>query len=179
MSEAMRPPSPLKVKGLPMELNQLTDNKGARKSRMRVGRGIGSGKGKTCGRGVKGQKSRSGVSIKGFEGGQMPIYRRLPKRGFTNINRTEFQPVNLGQIQQFIDEKKLDAKKPIDAAALAASGLIRSAKAPVKLLAKGEITSKITISVCKASQSAVAAVEKAGGSLTVLMAAAPAVAESA
>jgi large subunit ribosomal protein L15 len=154
-----------------MELNQISDNQGARKSRTRVGRGIGSGKGKTAGRGHKGQKSRSGVAVKGFEGGQMPIYRRLPKRGFSNINRTEFQPVNLGQIQRFIDAKKLDAKKAIDAAALEAAGLIRDAKAPVKLLAKGELKSKIELSVCKASKSALEAVEKAGGKVTVLAAA--------
>ena len=156
-----------------MELNQITDNNGARKSRMRVGRGIGSGKGKTAGRGHKGQKSRTGVAVKGFEGGQMPIYRRLPKRGFNNINRTEFQPVNLGQIQAFIDAKKLDGKKTIDAAALAEAGLIRDAKAPVKLLAKGELKAKIALSVCKASKSAAEAVEKAGGTLTILAAEAP------
>lgn len=153
-----------------MELNQITDNDGARKSRIRVGRGIGSGKGKTAARGHKGQKSRSGVAVKGFEGGQMPIYRRLPKRGFNNINRTEFQAVNLGQIQQFIDEKKLDAKKPVDATALEAVGLIRRASDPVKLLAKGELKSKIELTVCKASKSAAEAVEKAGGKLTLLVA---------
>lgn len=154
-----------------MQLNQISDNKGAHKSRTRLGRGIGSGKGKTCARGHKGQKSRSGVAVKGFEGGQMPIYRRLPKRGFTNINRVENQPVNLGQIQMFIDEKKLDAKKPIAAQELAAVGLIRDAKSPVKLLANGELKAKLDLTVCKASKSAIAAVEKAGGKVTVLAAA--------
>jgi large subunit ribosomal protein L15 len=151
-----------------MELNQISDNYGARASRIRKGRGIGSGKGKTAGRGHKGQTSRSGVAIKGFEGGQMPIYRRLPKRGFNNINRVENQPVNLGQLQTAIDAKLLDASKPITATELVAAGLVRSASQPVKLLAKGELKSKVTLTVCKASQAAQDAVSKAGGTLTVL-----------
>ena len=154
-----------------MELNKISDNQGARKSRTRLWRGIGSVKGKTCARGHKGQKSRSGVAVKGFEGGQMPIYRRLPKRGFSNINRVENQPLNLGQLQKFIDEKKIDAKKPIDATVLEAAGLIRDAPGVVKLLAKGELKAKVELTVCKASASAVEAVEKAGGKLTVLTAA--------
>lgn len=156
-----------------MELNQISDNKGARKSRIRKGRGIGSGKGKTCARGHKGQKSRSGVAVKGFEGGQMPIYRRLPKHGFTNPNRVENQPVNLGQLQAAVDAKKLDAKKPVNAEALLAAGLIRRADAPVKLLANGELKAKLELTVCKASKTAVAAVEKAGGTVTLLAAAKP------
>lgn len=150
-----------------MELHQIADNAGARKSRIRKGRGIGSGKGKTCARGHKGQKSRSGVAVKGFEGGQMPIYRRLPKRGFNNIGRVENQPVNIGQLQQAVDAKKLDAKA-IDAKALQAAGLIRDAEAPVKLLAQGECTTKLSITVTKASKSAQDAVKKAGGSVTLL-----------
>ncbi|MGE0152472.1 MAG: 50S ribosomal protein L15 [Reyranellaceae bacterium] len=146
-----------------MRLNELSDNPGARKSRMRVGRGIGSGKGKTSGRGVKGQKARTGVSIKGFEGGQMPLHRRLPKRGFNSINRPEFVELNLGRLQAAIDAGKLDAKATIDAAALAAAGVIRRARDGVRLLGKGEIKSAVTISVAGASASAVAAVEKAGG----------------
>lgn len=147
-----------------MKLNELSDNSGARKNRTRVGRGIGSGKGKTAGRGVKGQKSRSGVAIKGFEGGQMPIYRRLPKRGFKNPFRKEFSVVNLGRLQQAIDEKRIDAGKVIDTAALTAAGLVgRRVKDGVRILAKGELKTKVTIEVAGASQAAVAAVEKAGG----------------
>lgn len=147
-----------------MKLNQLSDNSGARKNRTRVARGIGSGKGKTGGRGVKGQKSRSGVAIKGFEGGQMPIYRRLPKRGFKNPFRKEFAVVNLGRLQQAIDDKRIDAKKTIDTEALTAAGLVgRQAKDGVRILAKGELKAKVTIEVAGASQAAVAAVEKAGG----------------
>ncbi|MCK5621253.1 MAG: 50S ribosomal protein L15 [Alphaproteobacteria bacterium] len=147
-----------------MKLNELSDNPGARKSRTRVGRGIGSGKGKTGGRGVKGQKSRSGVSIKGFEGGQMPIYRRMPKRGFTNLFRKEFAVVNLGRLQQAIDDKRLDAKKTIDTAALMAAGLVgRRVGDGVRLLANGELKTKITIDLAGASKAAVEAVEKAGG----------------
>ncbi len=149
-----------------MKLNELSDNPGARKNATRVGRGIGSGKGKTAGRGVKGQKSRSGVSIKGFEGGQMPIYRRMPKRGFTNIFRKEFAVVNLGRLQQAIDDKRIDAKKTIDTAALMAAGLVgRRVGDGVRLLANGELTTKVTIDVAGASKSAVAAVEKAGGNV--------------
>ncbi|WP_425405889.1 50S ribosomal protein L15 [Hwanghaeella sp.] len=149
-----------------MKLNELSDNPGAAKTRTRVGRGIGSGKGKTGGRGVKGQKSRSGVSIKGFEGGQMPLYRRLPKRGFTNAPfRKEFATVNLGRLQDAVDAKKLDAKKPVDAEALLAAGVISKVLDGVKILAKGELTAALTIQATKASQAAVAAVEKAGGKL--------------
>ncbi len=146
-----------------MRLNELSDNPGARKARMRVGRGIGSGKGKTSGRGVKGQKARTGVSIKGFEGGQMPLHRRLPKRGFTSINRPDYVELNLGRLQAAIDAGKLDAKGTIDAEALTKAGVIRRARDGVRLLGKGEIKSAVTISVAGASASAVAAVEKAGG----------------
>ena len=149
-----------------MKLNELSDNPGAVKERMRVGRGIGSGKGKTGGRGVKGQKSRSGVSIKGFEGGQMPLYRRLPKRGFTNAPfRKEFATVNLGRLQEAVDAKKLDAGKPVDAEALLAAGIISKVLDGVKILAKGELSAKLTIQAAKASQAAIAAVEKAGGTV--------------
>ena len=150
-----------------MKLNQLSDNPGATKDRIRVGRGIGSGKGKTGGRGHKGQKSRSGVAIKGFEGGQMPIYRRLPKRGFTNLFRKEFEPVNVGGIQKAIDDKKIDAKKPITAEVLQAVGLVGKIKDGVRVLAKGTITAKIDIQVNGASKAAVAAIEAAGGKVTV------------
>jgi len=146
-----------------MKLNQIADNAGARKRRMRVGRGIGSGKGKTAGRGVKGQKSRTGVSIKGFEGGQMPLHRRLPKRGFRPPHQKEWQIVNLGSLQKAIDDKKLDAAQTIDAAAMAAAGLFKNASDGVRLLGKGEIKTKIDVKVAGASASAIAAVEKAGG----------------
>jgi len=146
-----------------MKLNELADNKGARKSRTRVGRGIGSGKGKTGGRGMKGQKSRSGVAIKGFEGGQMPLYMRLPKRGFNNIFRKKFAEVNVGRLQQAIDAKKIDAKKPIDAAVLNEAGVIRRTLDGVRLLGGGELTAKVEITVDGATKSAVEAVEKAGG----------------
>jgi len=147
-----------------MKLNELSDNPGAHKSRIRVGRGIGSGKGKTGGRGVKGQKSRSGVAVKGFEGGQMPIYRRMPKRGFKNPFRKEYAVVNLSRLQQAIDDKRIDAKKTIDTAALQAAGLIgRQIGGGVRLLANGELKAKITIDVAGASKAAVEAVEKAGG----------------
>lgn len=147
-----------------MKLNELSDNPGARKDRMRVGRGIGSGKGKTGGRGVKGQKSRSGVAVKGFEGGQMPVYRRLPKRGFKNPFRKTFAVVNLGRLQQAVDDNRIDAKKTVDTAALSAAGLVgRDLGDGVRLLAKGELKAKLTIEVAGASQAAVAAVEKAGG----------------
>ena len=149
-----------------MKLNELSDNPGATPSRTRVGRGIGSGKGKTGGRGVKGQKSRSGVSIKGFEGGQMPLYRRLPKRGFTNIFAKEFAVINLGRIQKAVDAKKLDIKKPVDAEALVAAGLVGKIVDGIRLLAKGELTAKVDFQVSGASASAIAAVEKAGGSVT-------------
>ena len=149
-----------------MKLNELSDNPGARKDRKRVGRGPGSGTGTTAGRGMKGQKSRSGVSLKGFEGGQMPLYRRLPKRGFKNPFRKNFAVVNTGRLQKAIDEKRLDAKKTIDAAALIAAGVIgRRIGDGVRLLAKGEITTKVTLEVAGASKTALAAVEKAGGAV--------------
>ena len=150
-----------------MKLNELRDNPGAAPKRTRVGRGPGSGKGKMGGRGIKGQKSRSGVAINGYEGGQMPLYQRLPKRGFNKPNRKAFAVVNLGLIQKFIDEKKLDASAPITEEALVASGLVRRVKDGVRVLAKGEITAKANIEVTGASKSAVEAVEKAGGSLKV------------
>lgn len=151
-----------------MNLNDLRDNEGARPSRKRVGRGIGSGKGKTGGRGVKGQKSRSGVAIKGYEGGQMPIYRRLPKRGFNNIFAKDFNIVSLGRIQAAVDAGKLDAKSTIDAAALIAAGVIRRAKDGVRILADGDLKAKVSFSVAGASKSAVDKIEKAGGSVTIL-----------
>lgn len=150
-----------------MKLNELADNIGARKARRRVGRGTGSGIGTTSGRGNKGQKSRSGVSLKGFEGGQMPLHRRLPKRGFTNIARKRFQAVNLGRLQAAIDAGKIDAKKPVTIAALTAAGIVTKPRDGVRLLAKGEITAKLTIEVSGASQAAVAAVEKAGGEVVI------------
>ncbi len=158
-----------------MKLHELRDNDGATKKRKRVGRGAGSGMGKTGGRGIKGQKSRSGVAIKGYEGGQMPLYQRLPKRGFNKPNRKQFAVVNLGLIQKFIDEKKLDGKAVVTEDALVASGLVRRKLDGVRILAKGDISAKVTIEVTGASKSAVEAVEKAGGTLTVAApAAAPA-----
>ena len=157
-----------------MKLNELRDNEGATKARKRVGRGIGSGKGKTSGRGVKGQKSRSGVAINGFEGGQMPIYRRLPKRGFKNIFSKEYNVVSVGRLQQAVDAKKLDAKKTVDAAALMAAGVIRREKDGVRVLADGELKAKLKLEVAGASKSAIEKIEKAGGSVTVLAAAAEA-----
>ena len=150
-----------------MKLNELSDNQGATKARKRVGRGIGSGTGKTGGRGVKGQKSRSGVAIKGFEGGQMPIHRRLPKRGFNNIFSKNFAEVNLGRLQTAIDAGKLDAGKTIDAAALKAAGVVRRVKDGVRILGGGELKAKVSLDVAGASASAIAAVEKAGGSIKV------------
>lgn len=150
-----------------MKLNELSDNPGATQRKKRIGRGPGSGMGKTGGRGIKGQKSRSGVAIKGYEGGQMPLYQRLPKRGFNKPNRKVFSVVNLGLIQKFIDEGKIDIKADITEDALIASGLVRRKKDGIRVLAKGEFTSKATISVTGASQGAVDAVAKAGGSLTV------------
>ena len=155
-----------------MKLNELSDNKGARKNRMRVGRGIGSGKGKTGGRGVKGQKSRSGVSgIRAYEGGQMPLYMRLPKRGFNKPNRVDYVEVNIGRLQTAIDAGKIDAGKTIDAAMLVEAGVIRRAKSGIRLLGVGELKSKLTIVAAHASAGAKAAVEKAGGSVTVAAAA--------
>ncbi|MFD1746047.1 50S ribosomal protein L15 [Rhizobium helianthi] len=155
-----------------MKLNEIKDNEGASKDRIRVGRGIGSGKGKTGGRGVKGQKARSGVAINGFEGGQMPIYRRLPKRGFNNIFSSDFVVVSLGRIQAAIDAKKLDASATIDAASLKAAGVIRRVKDGVRVLADGELSAKVTIEVAGASKAAVEKIEKAGGSIKLLAAAA-------
>ncbi|OFX10338.1 MAG: 50S ribosomal protein L15 [Alphaproteobacteria bacterium RIFOXYD12_FULL_60_8] len=161
-----------------MKLNEIRDNEGATKRRMRVGRGIGSGKGKTSGKGVKGQKSRTGVSINGFEGGQMPIYRRLPKRGFTNIHALDFAEVNLGRLQKAIDAKTLDAKKTITADALVQAGVIRRKLDGVRLLGKGALTSKVSIEVAHASASAKAAVEKAGGAVIITAPVAEASAEA-
>ena len=151
-----------------MKLNEINDNPGSSKDRMRVGRGIGSGKGKTGGRGVKGQKSRTGVAIKGFEGGQMPLHRRLPKRGFHNIFRLDFAEVNLDRIQAAIDAKTLDAKNVINGEALVKARVLRRAKDGVRLLGRGELTAKLNIEVHGASKSAIAAVEKAGGSVKIL-----------
>jgi large subunit ribosomal protein L15 len=155
-----------------MKLNDLRDNPGATRKAKRVGRGPGSGKGKTAGRGIKGQKSRSGVAINGYEGGQMPLYQRLPKRGFNKPNRKAFAVVNLGLIQKFIDEGKIDAKAEITEDALVASGLVRRKKDGVRILAKGDFTAKAKIAVTGASKSAIAAVEKAGGALSVTTASA-------
>lgn len=149
-----------------MKLNQLKDNKGARKNRIRVGRGIGSGKGKTAGRGVKGQKARSGVSVNGFEGGQMPIYRRIPKRGFANIHRIEFQKVNVGDLQRLVDAKKLDEKKPVTLQALYDAGFLKKLSQPYKVLGKGALKAALTIEADAASESALKLVKKAGGSVT-------------
>ncbi len=150
-----------------MKLNELRDREGARKARRRIGRGIGSGKGTTSGRGMKGQKSRSGVSLLGFEGGQMPLYRRLPKRGFHNRFRKHYAEVNLGRLQQAIDDGKLDAAKPVDGEVLCATGVVTRLRDGIKLLAKGELEAKLDITVAGASKAAVAAVEKAGGRVTI------------
>jgi large subunit ribosomal protein L15 len=155
-----------------MKLNELRDRDGATKARKRVGRGIGSGSGKTGGRGVKGQKSRSGVAINGFEGGQMPLYRRLPKRGFKNIFGKEFNEVSLGRIQAAIDAKKLDAKETITAESLIKAGVIRRAKDGVRLLGGGELKSKVNFDIAGASKPALEQVEKAGGSVKLPQAAA-------
>ncbi len=154
-----------------MKLHELRDNPGATKSRKRVGRGPGSGTGKTGGRGIKGQKSRSGVAINGYEGGQMPLYQRLPKRGFNKPNRKSYAVVNLGLIQKFVDAGKIDAGSAITEDALVASGLVRRKLDGVRVLAKGEITSAVNLEVTGASKAAVEAVEKAGGSLKVAAAA--------
>jgi large subunit ribosomal protein L15 len=151
-----------------MKLNEIKDNDGARKSRMRVGRGIGSGKGKTGGRGHKGQKSREGVSIAGFEGGQMPLHMRLPKRGFNNIFAKDFAEVNLGAIQKLVDAKTLDTKAVIDHAALKAVGLGRGGKDGVRILGKGALTAKLKFNVSGVSAGAKAAIEAAGGSVDVI-----------
>ena len=151
-----------------MKLNDLADNAGSRKKRMRVGRGIGSGKGKTSGRGGKGQTARSGVRIKGFEGGQMPLHRRLPKRGFNNVFRLQFVEINLDRLQQAIDAKLIDAKDTINAASLVKARVLRRAKDGVRLLGRGELKARLTIEVHGASKSAIAAVEKAGGTVKIL-----------
>ncbi len=146
-----------------MKLNQISDNEGALHSRKRVGRGIGSGKGKTSGRGVKGQKSRSGVAINGFEGGQMPIYRRLPKRGFTNIFAKKFNIVSIARIEQAIEAGKLDKKNPVTAETLLEAGVIRRVRDGVRLLADGDAKTKLTFEIAGASKSAIEKIEKAGG----------------
>ncbi|WP_226017766.1 50S ribosomal protein L15 [Novosphingobium sp. FKTRR1] len=158
------------------KLNELSDNNGARKGRMRVGRGIGSGKGKTAGRGQKGAKARSGVSVNGFEGGQMPLHMRIPKRGFNNIFSKDFAEANLGLIQKAIDNGKIDVDAVIDHAALQAAGLARGGKDGVRLLAKGELTTKLTFKVAGASKGAVAAVEALGGTVEVIAPKVPAAA---
>ena len=146
-----------------MRLNELRDNDGARKARIRVGRGKGSGKGKTGGRGLNGQKSRSGVSLVGFEGGQMPLYRRLPKRGFTNISKTEFDVVNIGRLQSAIEQNKIDIDKVIDAQAMKDAGLVSGNRNGVRLLGMGKLSSKMNVEVAGASKTAILASEKMGG----------------
>lgn len=153
-----------------MKLNELHDNKGATKKRMRVGRGIGSGKGKTSGSGQKGQKARTGVSINGFEGGQMPLHMRLPKRGFTHEKNVKWEVVNLSVLQDFVDRKKLDPSKLITSKELFAAGVINKEGRPVRLLAKGEVKSKLELEVSYASESAKSGIEKAGGTLKILSA---------
>ena len=153
-----------------MKLNDIRDNEGATKARMRVGRGIGSGKGKTAGRGVKGQKARTGVAIKGFEGGQMPLHRRLPKRGFNNIHAHDLNEVNLGRVQAAVDAGKLDKAATVTVAALVAAGVIARPRDGVKLLGVGELTAKLSFEVTRASKSAVEAVERAGGTVTTVFA---------
>ena len=160
-----------------MKLNEIADNSGSRKKRMRVGRGIGSGK--TGGRGVKGQTARSGVAINGFEGGQMPIYRRLPKRGFNNIFALDLTEVNLDRLQEAIDAKKLDAGATVNAESLVKSGILRRSKDGVRLLGRGELKAKLTVEVHGATKSAIAAVEKAGGSVKILAPAKDAAAQKA
>jgi large subunit ribosomal protein L15 len=151
-----------------MKLTELHDNVGATKNRMRIGRGIGSGKGKTGGRGVKGQKARTGVAIKGFEGGQMPLHRRLPKRGFNNIHALDLNEVNLGRVQQAVEAGKLDAKAAVTVDALVEAGVLSRARDGVKVLGQGDLKSKLSFEVWAASASAVAAIEKAGGSVKLL-----------
>ena len=151
-----------------MKLNEIKDNDGSRKGRMRVGRGIGSGKGKTAGRGQKGQKSREGVSINGFEGGQMPLHMRIPKRGFNNIFAKDFAEINLGQIEKLVAAGKLDGKAVIDHAALKAAGVARGGKDGVRVLAKGDFSTKLSFNVAGISKSAREAIEKAGGSVDVI-----------
>jgi large subunit ribosomal protein L15 len=151
-----------------MKLNDIRDNEGARHRKMRVGRGIGSGKGKTAGRGQKGQKARSGVAVKGFEGGQMPLHMRLPKRGFNNVFARDYAEVNIGAIQKAIDAGKLDSKGTLDHAALKGAGLARGGKDGVRLLGKGELKAKLALKVAGASMGAREAVEKAGGSIEII-----------
>jgi large subunit ribosomal protein L15 len=151
-----------------MKLSDIADNAGSRKKRMRVGRGIGSGKGKTAGRGGKGQTARSGVRIKGFEGGQMPLHRRLPKRGFNNIFRLDFAEINLDRLQDAIDAKAIDVKDKINAESLVKAGVLRRAKDGVRVLGRGEIKAKINIEVHGASKTAIEAIEKAGGTVTII-----------
>ena len=151
-----------------MKLNEISDNPGAAPSRMRVGRGIGSGKGKTCGRGVKGQKARTGVAIKGFEGGQMPLHRRLPKRGFWNPFATDYNEVNLGRIQAAVDAGKFDPAFAVTIESLIAAGVCAKPRDGVKILGKGTVTARLAFSVAAASKSAVAAIEQAGGSIVLL-----------
>jgi large subunit ribosomal protein L15 len=151
-----------------MKLSDIADNAGSRKKRMRVGRGIGSGKGKQAGRGGKGQTARSGVRIKGFEGGQMPMHRRLPKRGFNNVFRVEFAEINLDRLQQAVDSKLIDVEETVNAESLVKSGVVRRAKGGIRLLGRGELKAKLNIEVHGASKSAIAAVEKAGGSVKIL-----------
>ena len=153
-----------------MKLNQLSDKSGAKRPRTRVGRGAGSGTGKTSARGQKGQKSRSGVSLLSFEGGQMPLYRRLPKRGFTNIFRKQYRVVNVGRLQAAVDAGKLDAGKPVTSETLCVAGVITSARDGIRLLADGEITVKLTVEVAGASKAAIAAVEAVGGKVVVIAA---------
>lgn len=151
-----------------MKLSDIADNAGSRKKRMRVGRGIGSGKGKQAGRGGKGQTARSGVRIKGFEGGQMPLHRRLPKRGFNNIFRVEFAEINLDRLQEAVDAKKVDAASVVNVEALVKAGVLRRAKGGLRLLGRGELKSKLNIEVHGATKAAIEAVEKAGGSVKIL-----------
>ncbi|MEW6436444.1 MAG: 50S ribosomal protein L15 [Pseudomonadota bacterium] len=159
-----------------MKLNEITDNEGSSKKRMRVGRGIGSGKGKTGGRGVKGQKARTGVAIKGFEGGQMPLHRRLPKRGFTPPFSKDYNEVNIGRIQEAVAAGKLATDVPVTIEALLAAGVVSKPRDGVKILGVGEISAKLAFEVAAASKSAVAAIEKAGGSVKLLTVAAEAAA---
>ena len=153
-----------------MKLNELTDNPGASKDRIRVGRGIGSGKGKPGGRGVKGQKARTGVAIKGFEGGQMPLHRRLPKRGFHNPFSTDYNEVNIGRIQQAVDAGKLDVQNPVTLDALIAAGVVAKPRDGVKILGQGEIKAKLSFEVAAASKGAIAAIQGAGGTIKLLAA---------
>jgi large subunit ribosomal protein L15 len=151
-----------------MKLSDIADNAGSRKKRMRVGRGIGSGKGKQAGRGGKGQTARSGVRIKGFEGGQMPLHRRLPKRGFNNIFRIEFAEINLDRLQDAVDAKKIDAGSVVKVESLVKAGVLRRAKGGLRLLGRGELKAKLNIEVHGATKTAIEAVEKAGGSVKIL-----------